>query len=149
MPIGITYAEVASAFDALQGIFESTRKEPFYSINLRKAFTEPFAPSTMANRRRQLSGLPLKLVDYKESDYIAVIILTGGSMVHPYTFKIKADGCFVYNIPFEYSKQSIGKWVKYISRWLNESDCYTVIRQQMRCSKIKRELIQRTLVNDD
>jgi hypothetical protein len=55
-----------------------------------------------------------------ESEYVAVITLSNShnGNIKPYTFKIKEDGSFLYRIPFEYNKQPIEKWVKYIRRWL-------------------------------
>ena len=146
MTAELTFEELSSEFHLLNEVFNSGRKEPFYSIVIRRPYKDGYKYMTlMENLRRKQKGLPLKnleYIEYKESEFIAVITL--GGVVKPYEFKIKPDGSFVYNIPFEYAKQSIGKWVKYISRWLNSLNTFSAIRQQIRCLKIRRELIERT-----
>ena len=152
MSIITTYEQILEEFDLIKTLFESGRKEPFTSINIRRAYLAgPNRNAILSSntRRRILLGLSVKYIPYPdESEYIAVITLSGYSYwgktnVRDYVFKIKQDGSFVYNIPFEYSKQSIGKWVKYIGRWLNEIESMSGIRQQLRCRTIEMELKER------
>jgi len=132
MSVELSYEAIAAEFDLLRAVFESGWKDPFRFIELQR-------PSRYCN-----------LKNNDESHYIAIITLSGGydyrvGFVKEYQFKIRADGCFVYNIPFEYAKQSIGKWVKYVSRWLNEIESFSGLRQQARCLVISQELMIRTL----
>lgn len=156
MSVFVTYETLSAEFDILQAVFESGRREPFTSISMRRAYAAGASTVelTTLNRKRHLAGLPLKRTPLPdESDYVAVIKLSGStyygnSMVRDYVFKIREDGCFAYNIPFEYSKQSIGKWVKYIGRWLNGMEALSGLRQQERCRSITLELLGKTPLLD-
>jgi CMP-2-keto-3-deoxyoctulosonic acid synthetase len=86
-----------------------------------------------------------------ESEYVAVITLlnSDNGNIKPYVFKLKPDGSFLYRIPFEYNKQPIEKWVKYMRRWLADFEAMEAIRAQWRCDTIKQELIEKTWVRAD
>lgn len=148
MSVKITYEQLHEEFDLLKATFESGRKEPFTDIIIRRAYAPgSYQPLSLNNKRRLTKGLPIHPTENPdESEYISVITLTGysswnTSKVRDYVFKMKDDGCFVYNIKYEYSRQPISKWIKYITRWLNSIDSFSGLRQQQRCKKIQMERV--------
>jgi len=150
MSVKITYDQLKEEFDLLEAVFESGRKEPFTDIIIRRAYAPgSYQPLSLKDRRRLIKGLPVRPTENPdESEYIAVITLTGYSSWHTskvrdYVFKMRDDGCFTYNISYEYSRQPIAKWSTYIARWLNDIESFSGLRQQQRCRKIQMELMGR------
>jgi hypothetical protein len=155
MSVGITYEEVLAEYEVLYQLFRTGRMEPFNNVYIRKAYKlGDMMPSKMSITKqfRLIRSGHRDMIPREpcpdESDYIAVITLlnSNNGNIKPYEFKIAADGSFLYRIPFEYNKQPIQKWVKYIRRWLAEFKGMEGIRAQWRCDTIKQELLEKTLL---
>jgi len=153
MSVCLTYEEVLPEYEVLKAVFLTGHMEPFNNIFIRKAYKlGDMMPSKMcwsrqfnlilSGRRNMIPREPCP----DESKYIAVITLLNSNNrnIKPYEFKIARDGSFLYRIPFEYNKQPIEKWVKYIRRWLAEFEAMEGIRSQLRCDTIKQELIEKS-----
>lgn len=152
-PIKLSYEEIYDSFANFRKDFFSKPIEPFYNIEIRPAYKKGATGlMTVTNYKRWLRGLPYihgpLLPD--ESEYIAVICVSGvGPNIKPYTFKIRDDGAFMYSIPFEYNKQPISKWVKYMNNFIRSLPTFgPYYRQQMRTSAFKHELIQTCIEQD-
>lgn len=149
MPFGLTYEEVLAEYELIR----TGRMEPFNNVYIRKAYKAgDMLPSKMSlikqfrllrNGRRDM--IPREPCP-DESEYVAVITLlnSNNGNIKPYVFKIKADGSFLYTIPFEYNKQPIKKWVGIIRHWLADFEGMEGIRAQWRCDAIKQELLAKT-----
>jgi hypothetical protein len=156
MSLGLTFEDVLSQYEILRLVFHTGKKDPFDSLCIRRAYKDGDTfpsklPFTQQFRLIQSgrSNLITREPCPNEGEYIAVITLLNGykKNIKPYVFKIKADGSFLCSIPFEYNKQPIKKWIKYIHRWIADFECMSGIRAQLRCHAIKQELIEKTWIN--
>ena len=145
------YKEIEGNFAALKEVFYNGRKEPFTDICIRRPFDGSVLPPyrNICERREydkyvRLHGVAPPLVKTPdETDYVAVITLSGYKNVKPYVFKIRKDGAILRQVAFEYDKQSIEKWIKYIQRWMLDSYAFSELRCRNRCFQIKEELMSR------
>lgn len=143
------YKEIEQDFAALKEVFDNGRKEPFNYISIRRPFDGSLVPAfrTLLEIHRGVVPRLVQMPD--ETDYVAVIELSHcgfnvrNKQVSPYRFKIRKDGAILRHVPFEYDKQPIEKWIKYIQNWMWNSSVLSEMRCRNRCFAVKEELISK------
>ena len=137
-----------SSFDDLKALFGTWSTAPFTGIYFRTPNKKgDLLPLTFDQMRSLIrGGLPVvRQLAPDESDYLGVITLSATNINgKSYVFKLRKDGSIVYQIPFEFDKQPIQKWVKLITRWFHSSYLLAPLRHRQQFDLVKEELMMKT-----
>ena len=137
-----------SSFDDLKALFRKWSTAPFTGIYFRAPYKKGEVLSFTFDQRRSLIRRRLPVVRQlapDESEFIGVITLSAIAIKDKsYVFKLRKDGSIVYQIPFEFDKQPIQKWVKLITRWFHSSYLLAPLRHRQQFDLVKEELMMKT-----
>ena len=132
-----------SSFDDLKALFRTWSTAPFTGIYFRAPYKKGEVLSLTFDQLRRRPVVRTLAPD--ESEFIGVITLSAIAIKDKsYVFKLRKDGSIVYQIPFEFDKQPIQKWVKLIMRWFHSSYLLEPLRRRQQFNLIKEELMMKT-----